>query len=81
VGDGWQPKHKAYPALALFHIGCIIFATFFFINLFVGEVVSSYNKQKDAIGNNKLLTNEQKDWIETKMKFVQFKPIKKFKVP
>lgn len=36
---------------------------FFILNLFMGVVVSTYNREKDKLGNNFLLTEEQKKWL------------------
>ena len=43
-------------------VGC-----FFMINLFVGVVISNYNREKDDLGKLFLLTSEQKKWLEAKM--------------
>lgn len=43
-----------------FFILFIIFGAFFMLNLFVGVVISTFNREKDKIGGNHLLTDSQK---------------------
>ena len=40
----------------LFFIVFIIVGSFFLLNLFVGVVISTFNREKDKIGGNNLLT-------------------------
>ncbi len=44
------------PVWVLFFIAFIIVGSFFLLNLFVGVVISTFNRQKDRIGGNNLLT-------------------------
>lgn len=57
-------------------IGC-----FFFVNLFVGVVVSNFNCEHDKIGGNNLLTEKQKEWIDLKLLVLRSTPIQKHKEP
>jgi len=41
----------------LFFISFIILGNFFMINLFVGEVTSTFNREKENLGKNYLLTD------------------------
>jgi hypothetical protein len=43
----------------------MVVGSFFLLNLFVGVVISSFNRQKDLLGGNSLLTEKQKEWIDT----------------
>ena len=60
--------------MAIYFIFYIIFGAFFITNLFVGVVISTYNREKDRLGNNFLLSEEQKKWIETKLLVVRVSP-------
>lgn len=40
---------------------------YFITNLFVGVVISSFNREKEKSGRNFLLTNKEKKWLETKL--------------
>ncbi len=53
-----QPTKNASKAWALYYILFEILGGFFFINLFAGIVVDSFNEEKDKLGGNKLLTFE-----------------------
>jgi thiosulfate reductase cytochrome b subunit len=44
--------------LAVYFFLVVIVISFFIINLFVGVVVSTYNKEKEMLGSGFLLTKE-----------------------
>lgn len=68
---GWIP----------FFVLFIVFGAFFMLNLFVGVVISTFNREKDKIGGNHLLTESQKQWIDTKLIALKAQPIKVVKEP
>ena len=53
----------------------MVVCSFFILNLFVGVVISSFNREKERIGGNHLLTKRQKEWIETKLTALKTKPL------
>lgn len=57
-GPETAPGYKTSPYLSLFFILFIIFGAFFIINLFVGVIISAYNREIERSGNNFLLTAE-----------------------
>jgi hypothetical protein len=50
-----------------FFIIFVIVGNFFITNLFVGVVVSTYNREKEKLGKFFLLTEDQKKWLKTKL--------------
>ena len=40
----------------VFYMAIIILCSFFLLNLFVGVVISTFNREKEKIGGNNLLT-------------------------
>lgn len=67
--------------MAFFFIFYIIVCSFFILNLFMGVVISSYNREKDDLSKSSMLTSAQKKWLETKnliletkLKFYMKKP-------
>lgn len=58
----------------IFFMCWIVFGSFFIQNLFVGVVISEYNRQSEKLGKNFLLTEDQKNWIETKLMLTKIKP-------
>ena len=60
-GESRQPDRsgKEFDIFAAFYY-CfyIIFGAFFITNLFIGVVISTYNREKDRLGNNFLLSEE-----------------------
>lgn len=61
------PTNQRDPAWIIFYMVFMIVVCFFFLNLFVGVVVSNFNSEADKIGGNNLLTEKQKEWIDLKL--------------
>ena len=66
---------------AIFFIFFEIIGFFFFLNLFIGVVVSTFNSEKDKLGGNDLLTEKQREWIDLKLLVLRSAPIKRIKPP
>jgi hypothetical protein len=69
------------PYYTFFFVAFIIVGSFFMLNLFIGVIISTYNKGKEAYGKNFLLTEKQKRWLEAKLMIIQAKPIVRMKIP
>lgn len=54
IGDEPMLKYNTYKAL--FFIFFMIIGSFFVLNLFVGVVISTFNREKERLGKNFLLT-------------------------
>jgi hypothetical protein len=61
------PKYKGNIYYSLFFVFFVIIGNFFITNLFVGVVVSTYNREKEKLGKYFLLTEDQKKWLKTKL--------------
>ena len=48
--------------------------SFFILNLFVGVVITTYSREKEKLGKNFLLTDNQKKWLEAKLLIIEAKP-------
>lgn len=59
-GPDLVPSYKKEPYLSLYFMAFIVFGAFFIINMFVGVVISAYNREIEKNGNNFLLTSDQK---------------------
>ena len=62
------------PFISLFFITYIVVCSFFILNLFVGVVITTYNREKEKLGRNFLLTERQKKWLEAKLLIIEAKP-------
>ena len=51
-----------------------MFGAFLFLNLFVGVVVQTFNREKNLLGKNFLLTENQKKWLEQKRLVMKISP-------
>ena len=54
----YVPGEYRSPVWILFYIFFMIVGFFFFLNLFIGVVVSTFNSEQDRIGGNDLLTEK-----------------------
>jgi hypothetical protein len=54
----WSWKKWTQSYWVLFFIAFMVVGSFFLLNLFVGVVISSFNRQKDLLGGNTLLTEK-----------------------
>ena len=54
---------------------------FFFLNLFVGVVISTFNSEHDKLGGNDLLTEKQKEWIELRLLVLRSAPVRRLQKP
>ena len=53
----------------------MVIGSFFLLNLFIGVVISSFNRQKEEIGGMAQLSEIQKQWIETHLTVLKCKPM------
>ena len=72
---------KRNPFWILFYIFFMIIGFFFFLNLFIGVVVTTFNSEQDRLGGNDLLTERQREWIDLKLIVLRSAPIKKIRPP
>jgi Ion transport protein len=72
-----DPEQQASPVWISFFIIFIIVGSFFFLNLFVGVVISTFNSESDKIGGNDLLTDRQKEWIDLRLLVLRSNPSRK----
>lgn len=67
-----QPNSNSFYTI---YFVVFIFIGFYFItNLFTGVVVSTYNREKEKLGNDFLMTEKQKKWLHIKLLVIQAKP-------
>jgi hypothetical protein len=69
-----EPSSMERPSYIFGFIGFMIIGSFFMLNLFVGIVISTFNREKERLGKNFLLTDKQKEWLEMKLLMVKSKP-------
>lgn len=66
---------------ALFFVMVVIIGNFFLMNLFVGVIITTYNREKEIMGRDFMLTEEQKKWHKKSMMMLLSQPAYKMKVP
>lgn len=64
-GQELQPVRDSKRYYCVFAIASTVLMTLLFLNLFVGVVIESFNKEKEELSLNKLLKKVEKSWIET----------------
>lgn len=55
--DSYKTNGESNKAWIFFFIFFIIYGTFFILNLFVGIVIATFNREKERLGKNFLLTD------------------------
>jgi len=70
---GYKEGSNPY-ILCSFFMFFIMFGAFFVMNLFVGVIISAFNRETERLGKNFLLTSQQKKWMQTKMLTLNVKP-------
>ena len=74
-GPELVPGFKESPVTAgIFYVSFIFFVSLFIMNNFVGVIISAFNKERDALGKNFLLTVDQRKSLETKILVLKMKP-------
>lgn len=58
------PKENNRPVYVIFFIAFLIFGSLFILNLFVGVVLNTFNKEKDTLSNSHQLTRLQTEYLE-----------------
>jgi len=69
-----QPIENNNIFWSLFSMIFVFFGNFLILDLFTGVVVSTFNKEKEILGKNFLLTENQKKWLEQKKICMKIKP-------
>lgn len=64
VGQEMQPSRNYAKGNILLFIVLIMILSLLFLNLFVGVVIETFNKEKEALSLNSLLTSGERDWIQ-----------------
>lgn len=77
----YVPTNGRNPAWIAFYILFMLVGCFFFLNLFVGVVVSNFNTEHEKLGGNNLLTEKQREWIDLKLLVLRSQPLAKLKAP
>jgi hypothetical protein len=49
----------------------VILGNFFVMNLFIGVLISKYNREKELQGKDFMLTESQKKWVKNRMNILQ----------
>jgi hypothetical protein len=73
-GPHLVPGHGVSPYLYIFFVFFQIVGSFFLTNVFVGVVISAFNRETKSIGKNFLLSETQQKLVETKMLLLNVKP-------
>jgi len=77
VGQYQQPQTYNNEIYIIFCMFIMIFITLLFLNLFVGVVIETFNKEKEALSLNSLLRTIERKWIDVQIMTYQAKPIVK----
>jgi hypothetical protein len=62
-GIDMEPIKANRPSWSFFFIAFMVVGSFFILNLFVGIVINTFNREKEVLGKNFLLSGNQKEWL------------------
>ena len=79
LAPNYSESIKIIPTI--FFIAIVTFGNFFLINLFIGVIISKYNRERELAGKDYMLTEEQKKWVKGSMNIIYSQPIFKMKEP
>lgn len=65
---------------SLFFVLSIVMFNLFFMNLFVGVVIDTFNKEKELLSRNHELTDDEREWVNTFIMILKSVPIKKVQI-
>ena len=74
VGPDMQPIQEFNVYWCLFFMVFIFFGNFLILNLFTGVVCDTYNSEKEILGKNYLLSENQKKWLQYKRMCIGLTP-------
>jgi Ion transport protein len=69
------------PIAAMFFVIGVIIGNFFLMNQFVGVIISTYNREKELMGKDFTLSEEQKKWKKDRLMILQIQPKHRMNVP
>jgi hypothetical protein len=55
------------PIAAIFFLIVMVIGYFFLQNLFIGVIITQYNREKELMGKNFMLTDKQKKWVKSRV--------------
>lgn len=64
VGQEMQPITNYGIGNILLFVALIMILSLLFLNLFVGVVIETFNKEKETLSLNKELKDGERDWIQ-----------------
>ncbi len=59
----------------------VVIGNFFLLNLFVGVIITTYNREKELVGKDFMLTDIQKKWLKSRKMIVSAEPKFRMKLP
>ena len=74
VGVNESPVRGNSPFYIVLYMFLVIAICLLFVNMFVRVVIETYNVEKDFMNFNRLLTDEQRSWIQVQIMTYAVKP-------
>ncbi|CAG9333637.1 unnamed protein product [Blepharisma stoltei] len=74
VGPGQAMKRDYNPYAALYVVVFLFITTFFVVNLYIGAIVTKFSEIHDELDGSLILTNKQKEWVDTQKLLLKISP-------
>jgi ABC-type glycerol-3-phosphate transport system permease component len=75
-GIDMEPSDHNQPLWSYFFICFMVIGSFFILNLFVGIVINTFNRQKEVLSKSFMLSSNKKEWLNFKNTMFNTKPKK-----
>lgn len=76
-----ESETLTYPIVVIYFVLVVIVGNFFLINLFVGIIITTYNREKELVGKDFMLTDLQRKWLKNRKVIVAAEPRFYMKLP
>jgi len=67
VNPYYQPKVNNQPGYIIYMMLMVVIICMLFLNLFVGVVIETFNREKERLSYNQMLKSSQKSWITVQL--------------
>ena len=74
VGPNMQPIESFNDGMIIYMMIVVIIICMLFLNLFVGVVIETYNREKERLSFNALLKASQRSWVQVQLMTFKLKP-------
>jgi Ion transport protein len=69
------------PYAIIYFVLAVVIGNFFLLNLFIGVIITKFNREKELAGKDFMLSDEQKQWVQNRMMILHSQPLERMSKP